>query len=338
MCKKIKIAQIGVNTNSHSNEIFKSMAKQSDIFEIAGYVFPENERKRLPKKAEELERYKELTLDEVLHDPGIEAVTIETDEIYLTKYALMAAKAGKHIHMEKPGGVVLADFQKLIEHMKQTKKTLHFGYMYRYNPYVKELLGQISNGELGSVISVEAQMNCFHNASIRQWLKNFPGGMMFFLGCHLVDLIFRIQGKPKRIIPLNKCSGIDGVTAEDFGMAVFEYENGVSFAKTSAVELGGFARRQLVVSGTKATVEINPLEWYLPDFSGIQTQRVVRDNAYWHEDHKKQTSAPFDRYENMMRSFAEMVRGEKENPYTLDYELELYKILLCACGRGDTDG
>ena len=67
-------------------------------------------------------------------------------------------------------------------------------------------------------------------------------------------------------------------------------------------------------------------------------QRAVRDNAYWHEDHEKQTRAPFDRYENMMRSFAEMVRGEKENPYTLDYELELYKILLCACGRGDTDG
>lgn len=338
MCKKIKIAQIGVNTNSHSNEIFKSMAKQSDIFEIAGYVFPENERERLPKKAEELERYKELTLDEVLHDPGIEAVTIETDEIYLTKYALAAAKAGKHIHMEKPGGIVLGEFQKLTDVLKETKKTLQLGYMYRYNPYIKELFEQIRDGKLGTIISIEAQMNCSHPAVTRQWLKNLPGGMMFFLGCHLVDLIFRIQGKPKRIIPLNQCSGIGGVTSEDFGMAVFEYENGVSFAKTSSVELGGFARRQLVVSGTKATVEISPLEWYLPDFSGIQTQRVIRDSSDWHTRYKTETSAPFDRYDGMMRSFAEMVRGEKENPYTLDYELELYKILLCACGRGDTDG
>ncbi len=333
--KKIKIAQIGINTNSHSNDIFATLEKQSEIYEIAGYVFPENERKRLPQRAAGLEGYRELTLDEIWNDPEIEAVTIETDEIYLTKYALAAAKAGKHIHMEKPGGVGASDFQELIEVMKQTKKTLHFGYMYRYNPYVRELLGQIRDGELGPIISVEAQMNCLHAASVRQWLKNFPGGMMFFLGCHLVDLIFSIQGKPKRILPFNKCSGVDGVTAEDFGMAVFEYENGVSFAKTSAVEMGGFARRQLVVSGTKKTVELNPMEWYLPDFSGFQTQRVVRDAAFWHENYQKQWSEPFDRYEEMMRMFAEMVRGKRENPYTLDHELELYKMILCACGRED---
>ena len=333
MNRKIRIAQIGVNTNSHSNEIFHSMEKQNDIFEIVGYVLPENERERLPQKAGALGKYPELTLNEVISDSDIEAVTIETDEIYLTKYALAAAKAGKHIHMEKPGGVVAADFQNLIEVMKDTKKTLHMGYMYRYNPYVKDLLSRIENGDLGAVISVEAQMNCSHPAATRQWLKNFPGGMMFFLGCHLVDLIFRIQGKPERIIPLNKCSGIGGVTSEDFGMAVFEYENGVSFAKTSAVELGGFARRQLVVNGTKATVEINPLEWYLPGSGGIQAQRVISNSASWHENRKIEVSKPYDRYDDMMRSFAEMVRGEKENPYTLDYELELYNLFLCACGQ-----
>ena len=113
--KKIKIAQIGVNTYSHSNQVFESLIKQNDIFEIVGYVLPENERERLPKKMDLLEGYKELTLDEVLNDPEIEAVTIETDEIYLTKYAILAAKAGKHMHMEKPGGATLADFEELLK-------------------------------------------------------------------------------------------------------------------------------------------------------------------------------------------------------------------------------
>ncbi len=36
--RKIKIAQIGINTYSHSNEIFDSIYKQSDIFEVVGYV------------------------------------------------------------------------------------------------------------------------------------------------------------------------------------------------------------------------------------------------------------------------------------------------------------
>lgn len=41
----------------------------------------------------------------------------------------------------------------------------------------------------------------------------------------------------------------------------------------------------------------------------------------------------YDRYDFMMSSFTEMVRGEKENPYTLDYELQLYKTVLKACGE-----
>lgn len=329
--RKIKIAQIGINTNSHSNEIFGSLKKLSDIFEIAGYVLPENERDRIPHKVKDLEEYKELTLDEVLSDPEIEAVTIETDEIYLTKYALLAAKAGKHVHMEKPGGINLTDFERLIGIMKESGKVFHTGYMYRYNPYIQELMAQIKDGKLGKIISVEAQMNCTHPATTRQWLENLPGGMMFFLGCHLIDLIFKIQGKPEKIIPLNKCSGIDGVTAKDFGMVVFEYKNGVSFAKTTAVELGGFARRQLVVNGTKATVELNPLEWYMDDFKGLQTYRTIRTSTDWHKSEEKEKSEVIDRYDNMLNSFAEYIRGEKENPYTLDYELELYKTILRCC-------
>ena len=34
----------------------------------------------------------------------------------------------------------------------------------------------------------------------------------------------------------------------------------------------------------------------------------------------------------MPLSFGEMVRGEKENPYTYDYELELFKTILVCCG------
>ena len=52
--RKIKIAQIGINTYSHSNEIFGSLKKQSDIFEIVGYVFPGKERERIPHKAKAL--------------------------------------------------------------------------------------------------------------------------------------------------------------------------------------------------------------------------------------------------------------------------------------------
>lgn len=330
----IKIAQIGLNTFSHSNEVLHGLKTMREHFDLVGYVLPENERERLSHKLYVLGDCKELTLDEVLNNPEIEAVSIETDEVNLTKYALMAARAGKHIHMEKPGGLSLSDFEELVSIMRKTGKVFHTGYMYRYNPYIKELLKQVKNGELGEIISVEAQMNCIHPATTRQWLESLPGGMMFYLGCHLVDLILTMQGQPERIIPLNKCSGLGGVTAEDFGMAVFEYKNGVSFAKTTAVEHGGFSRRQLVVNGTKKTVELNPLEAYAPNsYTRLTTKRVERDSMDWRAEYTTEESEVFDRYTDMLTSFAAMVRGEKKNPYTLDYELELYKTVLKACGE-----
>ena len=329
--RKIRIAQIGINQFSHSNEIFGSLCKQNDLFEVAGIVFPEGEKERIPAKYEKLKAYPELTLEQVLNDPAIEAVTVETDEIYLTQYALMAAKAGKHIHMEKPGGVDLRGFEELIATMKQTGKVFHTGYMYRYNPYVVDLLERIRKGELGQILSVDAQMSCRHPRTLRQWLQELPGGMMFYLGCHLVDLILQIQGQPKGIRPMNRSTKCN-TDADDFGMAIFEYDTGVSTAKTSAMEIGGYARRQLVVVGTEGTVEIKPLEMFVPG-KGIYTGRTEYRERAWDNLGEHSQTQLFDRYDSMMAGFAKFVRGEAENPYTLDYELELYKTVLKACGE-----
>ena len=50
--KKIKIAQIGTSQNSHGNDIWRTLIKLSDVFEIVGYAFPENEREKFPNKVE----------------------------------------------------------------------------------------------------------------------------------------------------------------------------------------------------------------------------------------------------------------------------------------------
>lgn len=331
--RKIKIAQIGTSTNSHGNDIFNTIKKLTDVFEVVGYALPENEREKFPERMADFEGYREMTVEEILNDSEIEAVTIETEEIYLTKYATMAAKSGKHIHMEKPGGINLADFEQLIKTVKENGKTFHIGYMYRYNPYIREIFSKIESGELGDIISVEAQMNCIHPVKVREWLSNFKGGMMFFLGCHLIDLILQIKGQPDRIIPLNKKTGVDGVDAEDFGMAVFEYKDGVSFIKMVASEIGGYARRQFVVTGSKKTVELKPFEMFVPDGQYMMfSEKTEYESTVWSDRGVTVRSDIFNRYDSMLTAFAHMVAGERENPYTCDYELELYKTLLICCG------
>ena len=331
--KKIKIAQIGTSRHSHGNQIWKSLLKQNDVFEVVGYAFPENEREKFPQRVNAFDGYREMTVEEILNDPEIEAVAVETEEIYLTKYALMVANAGKHLHMEKPGGCELEDFEKLVGILKEKKLVFSTGYMYRFNPKVKEALEKIKRGDLGKIYSVEAHMNCKHHDHVREWLKVFEGGMLFFLGCHLIDLIYQIQGEPDEVIPLTCSTGINDIHTEDFGMAVFKYPDGVSFAKTCDSECGGFMRRQLVICGEKGTIEIKPFE------VGVHGgQYTVLSESYndtgddWSEPWSESRTDVYDRYDGMMFNFAQLVRG-KENPYSYDYELSLYKLVLKACGK-----
>ena len=132
--RKIRIAQIGISENGHGRLIFQSLTHLSEDFEVVGYALVEGEREKFAKYLHYFDGYPELTLEEILNDPTIEAVTIETEEIHLTKYAQMAAERGKMIHLEKPGSQELADFEKLINLVKEKNLVFHTGYMYRYNP------------------------------------------------------------------------------------------------------------------------------------------------------------------------------------------------------------
>lgn len=336
---RIKIVQIGVG-HDHARTVLDSLWCQPELFEVVGFAVPDEERETFAEKIRKeflpVTGGKMMTVREALDYPGLDAVAVETEEKNLTRFAMMAAEKGYAIHMDKPGGLDADGFSKLIELVKKKKIPFSIGYMYRFNPCVQSVIEKVRSGELGEIFSVEAQMNCEHPREKREWLGQFPGGMMFYLGCHLVDLVYRIQGKPEEIIPFNASTG--DVFADDFGFAVWKYKNGVSFIKTCARESGGFLRRQLVVCGTKGTVEINPIETIAhgqgrKDFSSVY--RETKSGGNWLFDiGELHTTESYNRYDAMMKNFAELVRG-KENPYSYEYESELYRLLLRSCGLSD---
>ena len=341
--KRIKIAQIGAG-HDHASAAIQTLKllDKAGIYELVGYCVVPEDSGNIPANSYEgnkafYEDVKQLSLEEVLNYKGLDAVAIATEDRALTKYAIMAAEKGLHIQMDKPGGIDGDEFDRLIDAVKSKNLVFHTGYMYRYNPAVLKLKQDIAEGKLGDIISVEAQMNCIHSLEKRNWLGNYPGGMLYFLGGHMVDLVYSIMGEPEEIIPLSCSSGLDGTTAKDFGMAIFKYKNGVSFAKSTAVERGGFERRQLVVVGTKGTVELCPFEWLSKEREDVFSPQIteVREAFFvdWHQKGECHTSPVHGRYDAMFRAFADYVGGEKQNPFTYEYERKLHKILLKACGK-----
>ena len=330
--EKIRIAQIGTSRFSHGPHIWNTLQKQADIFEIVGYAVPEGEAERFPKQVAAFAGYREMTVEEILNDPTIEAVAIETEEVHLTKYALMAAKAGKHIHMEKPGGTDVALFRQLIETLKEKKLAFSTGYMYRFNPEVQTAFEKVRRGDLGRIFSVSAQMDCKLTPEVNPFLEQFPGGMLFYLGCHLIDLVYSIQGMPTEILPLSCSTGFYG-KGLDLGMAVFKYPHGLSYVTTGCNECGGPTRRELVIRGEKGTIEIRPLELAAADgpYHLYAQSRECYDGS-WYGTWQTHRAEAYDRYKTMMANFADLIHG-KENPYSYDYELQLYELLLKACGK-----
>lgn len=331
----IKVGQIGMG-HDHAEATMLCLRKYPELFEVVGVAEENPEIKARFEKQRGYVGLRFLSVDELLNYPQLDAVIIETEELKLVEIAKRCAEKGLHVHMDKPAGISASEFEDVLKTLKAKNLVFQTGYMYRYNPAVIYALNAAKCGELGEIFRVDAIMNTNLAASKREWLKQFPGGNMFYLGCHMVDFVFMFLGVPDRIIPFNKCSGFNGVSALDNAFAIFEYKNGVSTVQAVAKEVSGYGRRQLIVSGSKGAIQIHPLEQ-----SGYFPQPTLyvshSENTETSEYNDLKQIVPLDdvkgRYDDMLFDFAEMVQGKKQNPYTYEYEARLHRMVLAACGE-----
>ncbi len=329
---RVRIAQIGVG-HDHAAQTYQSLVKNSDLFEVVG-VAPENDSHADKLRMDAFANARIISLDEALCMDDLDAVAIESEELLATGLAQRFADRGIALHLDKPGAPDWDSFQHLIQTVKKKRTPFQMGYMFRYNPVIQRAVRMAKQGKLGEIFSVEGQMSVYYEHEKRQWLHQFPGGMMYFLGCHMIDLVMQIQGVPRRVIPANCQTGILCDHTEDLGVALLQYDHGVSYVKSCAAEINGAMRRQLVISGSGGTVEIRPLEIYSSEGVATPARATLLENnpQDWKDCAEAWCSYPVDRYDSMMRCFAGMVRGEYTNPYTYDYELALFRVILECCG------
>ena len=320
---KIKIGQIGIGHN-HGEAKMLAVRKFPELFEVVGYA-EENQRwieKRGSNSGYEGLSY--LSVEEVIEKS--DAILIESDVWDLTKYAKMCVDAGKHIHMDKPASGTLEEYKYILDTAKEKNLVVQLGYMYRYNPAVLKCFEHIKNGDLGEIYSINAEMSTFHPIEYRKWLTNFGGGIMYILGSHLVDLIVYMLGEPKKVTSFLKRTGLDGVDFEDNNLAVLEYDKALARIFVSSVEVNGFGRRQLMVSGSKGTVNICPLE---RPITMTYSDTSIADKTY--EDRKITISFEDNtadgRYDDMMQDFYAYIKGTKQNPFTYKHDFLVQRVL-----------
>lgn len=326
--KKVRIGQIGTK-HDHAKGHMDCIRKFPDVFELVGVVEDDPVQRKIAQLDPSFAECPFLT-QEQLFAAECDAVMVEGFELDLPYVAKQCVEKGLHVHMDKPAGDNLEVFEQTLRIAKQKGLTVQMGYMYRYNPAFRECMEMIREGRLGEIHSVTAIMNTGHPLEKRDWLLNFDAGILFFLGCHMIDFVYQIQGVPQKITPYLKSSAIEGSEAIDLATVIFEYDRGTSIIQSNSCEINGFGRRQLVVCGTKGTYEIHPME--------RPTKAKVTELSYadtFHDCHVMRdfgNTPDSSRYDKMMLDFASFVRGEKQNPYSYEYELQLQKLVLASCG------
>jgi predicted dehydrogenase len=321
--ERIKIGQIGVG-HGHANKL--AVYRQSADYEVVGVVEPDA---ALRRRAETLPAFKDLpwmTREQLLNVPGLQVVLVETRVKDLLDNAEACVAAGKHVHLDKPPGDSLPQLKRLFDAAARKDLLVQLGYMYRYNPAVVLLRDFLRKGWLGEPFEVHAVMSKVVSAEERRALAEFPGGILFELGCHIIDLVVGLLGKPAEVHAFPRHSARLDDNLADNMLAVFTYPRMTASVKSSALEVEGFARRHLVVCGTEGTFHIQPLD---------NPQARVALTAAHGDLVKGYQDVRFPKYERYVADAADMariLRGEKKADFSPEHDLTVQEVVLRACG------
>lgn len=332
--KRIRIGQIGTG-HFHAEATLATILKYPEVFDVVGIAEVSPEAYKTYGNRKTYQGLSWMTPEELLARSDLDAVLVETNEWDLVPVAQKCLDAGVHVHLDKPAGEDIEAYAKLLRQAKQKQRLVQLGYMYRYNPAIQYCYRALANQELGEIFEIDAVMSTEHVLPVRQYLSRFRGGTMYIFGCHLIDLLISFMGRPDRIVPFQGKTGFDGVDFYDNGLAVFEYPKGACTIRTTSNEVKGYDRRQLVICGSKGTIEIKPLE--NPTMMTIAMADHTKGPVeYLHDHHAVKSTIDLPvlpgRYDTQLLDFAAMIRGEKDNPFSYEHELLVQQATLLASG------
>lgn len=325
----LRYLQIGTG-HAHANKL-EAYAKSGD-WEVVGIVEEDPGLLEAAKKSPLYSRFRFLSLEEGLKTPDLKVVGVETEVRDLLKYARLAVEAGCHVHLDKPAGASMADYRALMKLADEKLLVVQMGFMYRFNPAVQLLQRMLQAGWLGEIFETHAVMSKVIPQRDRETLDEFPGGTMFELGCHIIDLTVSVLGKPDQVVPFPRRSlDSPGDTLMDNMLAVLEYPKATATVRTTGLEVEGFSRRHFTVCGTEGTFHIQPLDRPVVTLSLSQERRFGDGDRVFPKGTSEITfDTPYERYVGDAADLAAIVRGEKKNPYPSEHDLAVQETVLAA--------
>ena len=144
------------------------------------------------------------SVEAVLDDPDVDAVLIATPHTTHADLTVAAAEAGKHVFVEKPLALTVADGRRADAAAERAGVVLQVGHNRRRQPANRRIKAMIDAGELGTVLQLEGNQSVpgGFRADLPAWRSDpteVPAGSMTALGVHVVDTFLYFAG-PMRAV------------------------------------------------------------------------------------------------------------------------------------------
>lgn len=317
----------GVLGTGHGHALGKyRVLERSPDWELLGVCEPDPELQA--RRREELAwagvRWVEAA--ELLEDPTVRMLAVESDVPRLLSHARLAVDAGKHLHLDKPAGADLSEFRTLLNDAHDRALIVQMGYMFRYNGGFDLLRRALREGWLGRVYHVHCCIPTDLNAPARRPLAFHPGGMMLELGCHLIDMLVLLFGRPLRVTPFLRHHGRHDDTLADNTVAVLEFAHTLAVLEVSAMEPQPFPRRMFEVIGDEGSLVLQPLE---PPAITLTLRQPHGDFA---AGRQRVVVPDHPRYERDLAELAACIREGRPLPYGYEHDFTVQETVLRACG------
>ena len=332
---RIRIAQIGI-THEHANGKMYSLRKLSEVFDIVGYV-DDREFSKSPRFGNDFvkpyEGLRKLTLDEAFNMPGLQAVTVEVPNNELVPVALRCMERNLAMHMDKPGGEDLALYKTLLDGCKERNLPFQMGFMFRGNPAFQFCIAAIRNKLIGEVFELEADMNhCYGGEPYQEYIGKFAGGIMYNLGCHLIDFVAAALGRPENVTPFLKSAPGYPAAIRNNCMAVLEYPHAIVTLRSCSKDSANTDGRRMKIVGTNGSIAFNPLERFDGKPVELSLNLAAAAGEFPAGKHTLRFPPQADRYEAQLLELARIIRGEIQNPYSYEHDCLVHEVTLAAAG------
>ncbi|MDR2984733.1 MAG: Gfo/Idh/MocA family oxidoreductase [Nocardiopsaceae bacterium] len=170
------------------------------------------------------------SLDALLDDQEVDGVLIATPHTTHADLIARAAAAGRHIFVEKPLALTVAEARSAIDAAERAGVILQVGQNARRQPAIRRIKAMLEAGDLGTVLQLEGNRSgpAAHAPGLAPWRADpaeSPAGAMAAMGSHVVDTLHYLAGPASRVFAFS-VDRLDVRPIDDATAVTIEYESG----------------------------------------------------------------------------------------------------------------